>query len=247
MLMVNNTLFVALFLTIVGLGFGLWLQKLRFHEFEELARVVRKGFRQRDVIARRVRIREASSKLALANDLERVFSTMEDCFAEDQFQRVEIRLLPAFLQNVEPHGEAADRAGRRRDDDVTVWSWNCVGGPTTQTLASTPDWWEIRLPLADRGGQRIGSLVLWHDDGRTGDNSISHMHVIAGEFRTAVQDKLLDLWPRAEDDELHPALEREVERVITLVAGGDLQGRGRAITDRMRAFEARRDSNTSAA
>ena len=253
MLMVNNTLFVALFLTIVGLGFGLWLQKLRFHEFEELARVVRKGFRQRDVIARRVRIREASSQLALANDLERVFATMESCFAADQFRRVEIRLLPSFLQNVEPlHTREDHRAGRRRDDDVTVWSWEGPGSPklgvvTTHTYATTPDWWEIRLPLADRRGERIGSLVLWHDDGAGGETSISHMHVIAGEFRGQVQHKLLDLWPRAAEDALAPALEREVERVVTLVAGADLQGRGRAIGERARSFEPRRDSSTSAA
>ena len=248
MLMVNNSLFVALFLTIVGLGFGLWLQKLRFHEFEELARVVKKGFRQRDVIARRVRIREASLQLALANDLERVFATMENCFAADQFRRVEIRLLPAFLQNVEALEGREDRAGRRRDDDVTVWSWAGGGATTeTRTLATTPDWWEIRLPLADVRGGRIGSLVLWHDDGATGETSISHMHVIAGEFRSQVQRKLLDLWPRAVEDSLAPALEREFERAITLVAGADLQGRGRAISDRVRAFEPRRDPNSSAA
>jgi UDP-GlcNAc:undecaprenyl-phosphate GlcNAc-1-phosphate transferase len=253
MLMVNNTLFVALFLTIVGLGFGLWLQKLRFHEFEELARVVRKGFRQRDVIARRVRIREASSQLALANDLERVFETMDNCFAADQFRRVEIRLLPAFLQNVSPLRDLDEhRAGRRRDDDVTVWSWDGTAGLTstagqssTRTVASTLGWWEIRLPLADQTGARMGSLVLWHDDGAAGETSISHMHVIAGEFRAQVQRKLLDLWPRAAEDALAPVLEQEVERVISLVVGANLQARGRALGKKERAYDSR--DSTSAA
>jgi UDP-GlcNAc:undecaprenyl-phosphate GlcNAc-1-phosphate transferase len=245
MLLVNNSMFVALFLTIVGLGFGVWLQKMRFHEFEELARVVRRGFRQRDVIARGVRIREASTQLALANDLERVFATMEDCFAADQFRRVEIRLLPSFLQDAQAELEGT-RAGRRRDDDVTVWSW--TGNADTTTTGSVPDWWEIRLPLIGTLGDPIGALVLWQD-GAMSDSSLSHMHVIAGEFRGQVQRKLLDLWPRASEDALDPVLEREVDRIIALVAASDAPApRGRGNVDRGRtAFEPRRDPSSSSA
>ena len=253
MLLVNNSLYVALFLTIVGLGFGIWLQKLRFHEFEELARVVRKGLKQRDVIARGVRMREASTQLALANDLERVFATMENAFAADHFQRVEVRLRPSFLQDVAP---LADRAGRRRDDDVTVWSWTVaeptnttglVAPTTTLSTATTPDWWEIRLPLANARGQSIGSLVLWQD-GTQGDTSLSHMHVIAGEFRQQVQRKLQDLWPRGDEDALDPILQREVERVLQLVSHTDASlSHAVAGADRGRDFESRRDSSTSAA
>lgn len=254
MLLVNNSMFVALFLTIVGLGFGVWLQKLRFHEFEELARVVRKGLKQRDVIARGVRMREASTQLALASDLQRVFSTMEGVFAADHFERVEVRLRPSFLQDVTP---LADRGGRRRDDDVTVWSWEKreAAAPTrpmtptsTVSVASTPDWWEIRLPLANTEGHSIGALVLWQD-GTTSETSLSHMHVIAGEFRSQVQRKLLDLWPKADEDRLDPVLEREVERFIALA--GVTEGsasRPSRLGDRTRTTSTpRRGSSPSAA
>jgi UDP-GlcNAc:undecaprenyl-phosphate GlcNAc-1-phosphate transferase len=248
MLMVTNSLFVALFLTIVGLGFGVWLQKLRFHEFEELARIVRKGLRQRDVIARGVRIREASSQLAVAADLERVFSTMEETFADDHFVHVEIRLRPSFLQDVAPLVAREERAGRRRDDDVTVWRWSSLRAPATTTTALTPDWWEIRLPLSDRTGTQIGALVLWQD-GHASDTSLSHMHVIAGDFRGQVQNKLLDLWPRVDDDRLDPVLEREVDRVISLVgeAAQQRNGRARALAGSRDKDPARQGTNPSAA
>ena len=245
MLLVNNSLYVALFLTIVGLGFGVWLQKLRFHEFEELARVVKKGLRQRDVIGRSVRIREASTQLALANDLECVFNTMEQAFASDHFKRVEIRLLPSFLQDAQSASAQDElRAGRRRDDDVIVWSWTGVqanGHAPTPATDRLLDWWEIRLPLNDKVGNPIGALVLWQD-GAASETGLSHMHVIAGDFRMQVQRKLLDLWPHVEEDRLDPALEREVERIITL---SSTAARGGRPLDRTRR-EPRIDSSSAA-
>ena len=241
MLLVNNSLFVALLLTIVGLGFGVWVQKLGFHEFEELGRSVRRGFKQRDVIARRVRIREASAQLALQNDLDMVFSTMERTFAGDDFQRAEVRLRPTFLHDIAPSPVVERLAGRRRDEDVTVWSWSRTGA------AAMPDWWEIKLPFLNVRGDRIGSLVLWQD-GMASDTSLSHMHAIAGEFRTEVQRKLLTLWPQPEEDRLAPAVEREVDRLIALAGATRPQveaPRRRAGTER--GTEAGLGSNHSAA
>lgn len=242
MLLVTNGLFVALFLTIVGLGFGIWLQKLRFHEFEELARVVRRGLSQRDVIARRVRIREASAQLALSGDLEKMFSTMGRTFTEDQFQRAEVRLCAGFLHDIGPDPRRQRPAGRRSDDEVTVWAWTRTEG------ATLPDWWELRLPFVNTRGERIGSMILWQD-GMASETSLSHFHAIAGEFRVAVQTKLLKLWPQPEEDRLSPVVEREVERLIALV--GDFpvsrEPELRTRTRGPRAVDVVRDSSSPAA
>ena len=186
MLMVNNANYTALLLLIVGLGVGLVVQRLRFHEFEELARAFRRGLQSRDVIARRVRIREASTRMATLMDLEEVFTAMRRTLEEEEFQRAEVRLRQTFL-NETSEFPVLDR---RLEDDTPVWAW-CVSG------SASADWWEIKLPLLDDQGSRIGSLVLWQD-GDASETSLSHMHAIAGEFRQAVQRKLLSLWRSSE-------------------------------------------------
>ncbi|HKG94573.1 MAG TPA: MraY family glycosyltransferase [Gemmatimonadaceae bacterium] len=186
MLMVNNANYTALLLLIVGLGVGLVVQRLRFHEFEELARAFRRGLQSREVIARRVRIREASSRMATLMDLEEVFTAMRRTFEDEEFQRAEVRLRQTFL-NETSEFPVLDR---RLEDDTPVWAWSRNG-------SASADWWEIKLPLLDVEGGRIGSLVLWQD-GDASETSLSHMHAIAGEFRTAVQTKLLALWRSSE-------------------------------------------------
>ena len=180
MLMVRQAAFIALVLVVVGLGVGLAVQRLRFHEFEEFGRVLRKGMRGRDVIGRGVRIREATIQLASLNDLAEIFRLLERTFAQDQFARAEVRLRRSFLT---PDTRPNDR---RAEDDFAVWTWNPNG-------ATAPDWWEIRLPLLGEGGARIGSLVLWQSS-RSSETALSHFHTIAGQLRETVERKIQDLW-----------------------------------------------------
>ena len=180
MLMVRQAAFIALVLVVVGLGVGLAVQRLRFHEFEEFGRVLRKGMRGRDVIGRGVRIREATTQLASLNDLAEIFRLLERTFAQDQFARSEVRLRRSFLA---PDTRVSER---RADDEFAVWTWNPNG-------ATAPDWWEIRLPLLGEGGNRIGSLVLWQQS-RASETALSHFHTIAGQLRETVERKICDLW-----------------------------------------------------
>ena len=181
MLMVNDSGYVALILVLMGLGVGFAIQRMRFHEFQEVARIFKKGVGQRHVIGRSVKIREATNQLVELTDLDQVFRTLERTFAADNFHRAEIRLRPSFMAGDNP----ASR-DRRLDDDMIVWSWSRNG-------AAHPEWWEIKLPLLDVGGQRIGSLIMWQD-GMESETSLSHVHTIARELRQAVQVKLLELW-----------------------------------------------------
>ena len=181
MLLVNDSAYVAVVLVVIGLGAGLAVQRLRYYEFEELARVLKRGVHQRKNIGRNVRIREASLRVSDMTDLDRVFETLETTFEQDEFECAEVRLRHSFI------GEApATDMYRRLDDDVPVWAWHRAD----VTLAAC---WEIRLPFLAPTGERIGSLVLWQD--RRGDDvSLADMHAIAHDLLTAIEQKLLDLW-----------------------------------------------------
>jgi UDP-GlcNAc:undecaprenyl-phosphate GlcNAc-1-phosphate transferase len=186
MLLVNDSAYVAVVLLVIGLGVGLAIQRLRYYEFEELARLVKRGVRQRKVIGRNVRIREASVRVSDLTDLDRVFEALEATFAEDEFECAEVRLRRSFVG-----AESATETHRRLDDDVPVWAWH----RSNVTLAAC---WEIRLPFLAPSGERIGSLVLWQD-GRADDVSITDMHAIAHDLRSAVEQKLLALWEPWDD------------------------------------------------
>jgi len=182
MLLVNNSEYVAIVLVVFGLAAGFAIQRLRFAEFEELARVVRKGVRQRGVIGKSVRIREASARIAPLVDLPSVFRVLEAAFAADDFQRAEIRLRPSFMDG------AQGVPDRRYEDDRPVWTWVRGGEPQSA-------WWEIKLPLLEASGERIGSLTLWQD-GMASETSLSHIHTIARDLGTVVQRKLVVHWHR---------------------------------------------------
>ena len=187
MLLVNDSAYVAVVLLLIGLGVGLAVQRLRYYEFEELARLLRRGVQQRKVIGRNVRIREASVRVSDLTDLDKVFQALESTFEQDEFECAEVRLRRSFV-GAGPNGEAY----RRLDDDVPVWAWH----RSNVTLAAC---WEIRLPFLAPSGERIGSLVLWQD-GRGDDVSLADMHAIAHDLRAVVEQKLLALWEPWDDE-----------------------------------------------
>ena len=186
MLLVNDSAYVAVVLVVVGLGVGLAVQRLRYYEFEELARLLRRGVNQRKAIGRSVRIREASVRVSDLTDLDHVFEALEATFKHDEFECAEVRLRRSFAG-----GALSMDASRRLDDDVPVWAWH----RSDVTLAAC---WEIRLPFLAPSGERIGSLVLWQD-GRGTDMSLADMHAIGHDLRRVVEQKLLALWEPWDD------------------------------------------------
>jgi UDP-GlcNAc:undecaprenyl-phosphate/decaprenyl-phosphate GlcNAc-1-phosphate transferase len=181
MLLVNEGGHVVIVLTLVGFGVLIAVQRLRIFEFEEAVRLVRMGARQRDTIARNVRVHETCGRLAELHDMSDVFDALTQTFAEDGCPRVEIRLRTTFLGEERP-GEP----GRRADDDVVVW----VCGRESHPL---PTWWHVSLPLVDTVGERLGSMVIWQTGGADAA-VLPHFHTIAGELRTQIEHKLLTLW-----------------------------------------------------
>lgn len=182
MLLVWERGYIALVLLVVGLAVGLAVQRLRFYEFEELSRLVRRGVQQRQSIGRGVRIREASYRVSELMDVGLIFQTLESTFAQDHFLRAEVRLRRSFAGDSNDSGTP----GLRIDDDLVVWSWS-------RADTDSPAAWEIRLPLVNTEQKRFGSLLLWLD-GHAGDLSLSQVPTIAEELRRALERKLLVLW-----------------------------------------------------
>ena len=181
MLLVNDSGYVAIVLLLVGLGVGLVIQRLRYQEFDELARIIKRGVQQREVIGRNMRIREAAARVCDASTLWMMFDILERTFATDEFARAEVRLLPSFIVADSP------RPMRRMRDDVAVWAWN-------RGAVIPASWWEIRLPLVGADGARYGSFVIWHD-GVGRDTGLSHISTISRDLRAAVEQRLAALWP----------------------------------------------------
>ncbi len=230
MLLVNESGYVALVLVLVGLGVGLVIQQLRFMEFEELARLLRRGMHRRNAIARSVQLRERLPALVKGETIGDFFIALADAFEADRVARVEVRLRPAFL------GGAAEplNGGRRIDDDVPIWVWSRSGG-------HDPAWWEIKLPLFN-GSDRIGAVTLW-EDARTAEDPLAHLHVLAGELRTVMEQQLVALWGSAKTEAeqeawMSKAFDRILPRRVEIEAArraadapSRATGRERAYTD----------------
>lgn len=193
MLLVNDGGHVALVLVTIGVGVGFMVQRLRIYEFEEVARLFRRGVQHRHTIERGVRLREASARLSALDDLSAVFAALAETFAAEDCPRVEVRLRAAFLAG--RRGPASGlvsitHLGTVDDDDVAVWTWS-----NPEATGVQPAWWHLTLPFLDTQGERIGSLVLWQEAMGAAASPFPHFHAIAGDLRLQIEAKLLALWP----------------------------------------------------
>lgn len=223
MLLVNDGGPVALVLVTIGVGVGFLVQRLRIYEFQEVARLLRRGVQQRHTIERGVRVREASARLAEVTGLAAVFSTLGETFSEDVCPRAEVRLRTAFLDGRLGVVDGRRHARGLEEDEVAVWTWNAAGAGDV-----SPGWWQVALPFLDQHGDRFGSLVLWQREVGA-DSVLPHFHAIAGDLRPQIEAKLLALWPIGSPHEAAATTGRDAAAPVTLRPGRSA-GQGRATT-----------------
>ena len=182
-ILANHADFVLFLLAICAAAALLITQPLRFYEFEELGKVMRRTLRQREVISRSVRFREASMRLSGLDDLLEIFATLEQAFREDGAASAEVRLRRSFLNDWSAQLPTTGRA----DDEMPVWTWRREEYPSLSC-------WEIGIPLLAPDGRRIGSLVVFEDG--VAHASLSHLHAIGEHLRKELQRKLYVFgWP----------------------------------------------------
>lgn len=165
----------------VFIGFAalaVFLQWLRFDEFQELGLLFRRGIRTRYVIGRNVRLREASARVSELANMRDILEVLEITFKQDGLKRAEIRLQRSFL-NGKVALPAVPPSG---DDEMPIWAWAANG-------ETEPSWWCVALPLLGPDERRMGSLVLW-EDGRSSGESISYIQVISQYLKEELQRKL---------------------------------------------------------
>jgi UDP-GlcNAc:undecaprenyl-phosphate/decaprenyl-phosphate GlcNAc-1-phosphate transferase len=231
MMLVNSGGHVALVLVTIGIGVGFMIQRLRIYEFQEAARLLRLGVRQRHTIERGVRVREVAAKVAELTNLPAVFEALSEVFNADGYPWVEVRLSAAFFSNrsrTATGGADASKAGHRSEGgadapEIAVWTWRTAGQDSIQ-----PNWWQVSLPLLGDGGDRIGSLILWQTRDAV-DSPFPHFHVIAGELRAQIEAKLLALWPAAPSVVELPAKAASPEGVRMRARGRIASGSGPAV------------------
>ncbi len=192
MSLVNSGGHVALVLVTIGLGVGFMIQRLGIYEFQEAARLLRRGVQQRHTIERGVRVREASAKVAAMTDLPAVFEALAVVFAADGCPWAEVRLSMAFLDSragSPPTGRRRRSGGADAGAETAVWTWR-----TPEHQTADPEWWQVTLPFLGDDGERVGSLVMWQTRDVV-DSPFPHFHVLAGDLRAQIEGKLLALWP----------------------------------------------------
>lgn len=173
--------FQVVVLIVIGLGIGLGIQQLRILEFEELARSVVRGVRQRRTIGRSVRAQEAAARIAIFDNLDAVFATLGDAFRDVGAVEGRVSLERWFLE----HGPALHVASERSSGEVVVWSLPQAG-------ESSPTDWELRFPLLIGGDQRIGTLVVvQRDPARV---VLGNVPLLSSYLRTSLQRQLERLW-----------------------------------------------------
>jgi UDP-GlcNAc:undecaprenyl-phosphate GlcNAc-1-phosphate transferase len=139
----------VILLILLGLGAGLFVHRLKFHEFEELAGTIVRGTSPRKQIQQTVRIREGSVRLAEVPGLDTTFSTLAEVCAAVGFIRAEIHLRKWFLE----HGATMLVEESRAREEASVWSWG-ENHPAETAL-------QVRFPLLSNRGDRIGTINLW--------------------------------------------------------------------------------------
>lgn len=206
-ILANHADFVLLLLAICAVAALFITRPLRFYEFEELGNVLGRALRQREVIGRSVRFREAGLRLSGVDDLIEIFATLETAFDSDKAWRAEVRLTRGFLRDWSSETATAGRA----DDEMPVWSWH-------RDKPAPSGCWEIGMPLLAPDGRRIGSLVVFEDG--VADPSLSHLQAIGAHLSKDLQRKLyLFGWPLS--GPLNPDGLPVLEKVVRIGTGSD--------------------------
>lgn len=168
-------------LVLLVLGAGLFVHRLRIHEFEELAGTLLRTATQRHTIERAVRVREAASKIREAGTLQDALDIVAETSRALGFDRSELRLYRGFME----HNGGIHVTDARSADHEVAWSWR---GATSEEQA-----WMIEVPLMGRAPLPIGCLRLWHRP-RITEQSFSYWRAIGMYLCPEIARKLECDW-----------------------------------------------------
>ena len=124
----------AVALVVIGAGVWIFARFLRLHELNELARMVKRGARQRRVITHNVQLRRGTERLATAKSIEDLQQALAVLLERSEFDEVLLMITPA-----------GERRGQAR-------KWRLENGEfRTDWPDRRPDEWEVVCPFDGLG------------------------------------------------------------------------------------------------
>lgn len=154
----RNLAAVIFFILGVGIVFG--VQHLRYAEFSELGSQIREGVaRRRRALAVNVRVRRTSADLSGTQTADQFFAVLSDLLTTNEFDCAVLevsRHAPSF----ELHSIRYQRYFPPTETSRVVWAWERGDTPLEEILSSN-QFWTLRLPLTDDGGQTLGALTFY--------------------------------------------------------------------------------------
>lgn len=189
---------VPLILVLAGVLLILSIQRLKIPEFEELGRIISRGFRHRQAIASNVPLREAALHLATAENPLDVAVALRYAFQQGEFSRVEIVFDCGFFPALshDPFVEVVE--------DGLLWTFRPPSANGHQ------DGWELRYPIRRDDGEPVGRLSLWGTTEQA--HLVTDLELVATEFIPALRGAAIRLG--AGEREIGELREAIVEKMV---------------------------------
>jgi UDP-GlcNAc:undecaprenyl-phosphate/decaprenyl-phosphate GlcNAc-1-phosphate transferase len=154
---------LATVLLVVGIGVVMGVQKLHYHEFDELGRMARRALEQKQVIVNNLAVRRGAEKLAGCHKWSEINLVLHDVFIDNDFDH--------FMFTV-----------KAEDTDVIAWMhhWHRPVSRLSKRLHP----WSLNLPLQVLKGEWSGSLELSRFDNST---LLLDINLLTSELRAELE------------------------------------------------------------
>ena len=174
---------IALVLMILGIGVCLGIQQLRYHEFFELGRVLRRTIRQKRIIANDLNIRRTTELLTSCADVRELCRILADTLRPLGFDGFTLQVssdmdLPeSFLPSL----------GRNPNG-----GFHCCWASTIDCEPA----WELKLELVTRSGNRCGFFSVYK---RTvSEPLLMDIHLLTDGFHVALAEAVRRTFTQAQ-------------------------------------------------
>jgi UDP-GlcNAc:undecaprenyl-phosphate GlcNAc-1-phosphate transferase len=196
---------VAVVFGVAGIIVYLAIHRLRIPELLELHRVLDRGRLQRAVIMHNMRVREAATSLQGIRSVLEIERVLSNCFAESEFERVELHWSGEAPRNTV---ELIIPPNRERTNGSLPAIRSAAVTHQEETMRQTL--WEISLPFRDSQGRRTGALTLWPAD--INRHLLTDVRLVAAELKPALQAALESIC--APDEIRVPAPDRRLVSTV---------------------------------
>ena len=159
----------GLVLFIVGAVTLLAVERLRYHEVDEVKASMRRFTERRFRLANNIRVRRASRVMSKAMTATEIFSALEELLEVGEFAYATMQLGRPCNGNgngkcVPGRGKTLVRSGTENGNGLIHWSWE-RGNLESDEIIGSGRFWTMRLPLCTLGAD-WGYLNLYREFGR---------------------------------------------------------------------------------